>query len=174
MGFQEICGCFLTGDASPISLAAKTHWCIAHKKKMLLLPSNPQLEPPLPLNSTFPYRIRSIPKLCSSLQLSVWTTIWRGRYGLHGTLPWVRQRDSSFRALLRGGPRRWKLKMWFQALEFVFFCTEAKHILDCCSCRRSKSSHQFFLNDLVARIVRSSEATAVYNVSCSLPSCSIQ
>ena len=36
------------------------------------------------------------------------------------------QRDSTFRVLLRGGPCRRSLKMWFQALEFSVSCTVAK------------------------------------------------
>ena len=45
---------------------------------------------------------------------------------------------SRFRPLLRGGPRRRKLKMWFQALEFAVSCTVAKYIFIFC-CRRKMS-----------------------------------
>ena len=83
------------------------------------LRSNRQLEAPLPLTFSCTIFCRSA-LLESPISFAfihfLAKQIWA---------PWY---NPNFHALLRGGPRRRKLKMWFQALEFAVSCAAAKLI----------------------------------------------
>ena len=97
--------------------------CIADKEMTFFflpnLRSNRQLEAPLPLTFSCTIFCRSA-LLESPISFAfihfLAKQIWA---------PWY---NPNFHALLRGGPRRRKLKMWFQALEFAVSCAAAKLI----------------------------------------------
>ena len=105
--------------------------CNCSQKKMFSsnLRSNRQLEARLPLI----FSCRIFRNFALAPTFSIDPLFGKADMGsLMHALPWVWQSDDSFRALLRGGPRQRKLKMWFQALEFAVCCTVAKHIFCCC------------------------------------------